>query len=108
MRRLPVTESSNGYKYPTAHTSATTQRNRLMSWGSPVQGFTKPGDVTPNSKSLIIITTLGFVIEKIKFLSESLAKLPYELFKFGYEIAKLFTRGLSRIRRLLSGSKETR
>jgi hypothetical protein len=106
MSRLPVIEPSKGYKVPATFTSVTTERNRLISWDSAVQGLNKPGGVTPISKSSITIRTLGFVRKVTKLFSECLAKLPYELFKFGYEIAKLFTRGLSRIRLLFSGSKE--
>ncbi len=102
-----MSEPSKGHKVPAAFTSTTTERNRLVSWDSTVQGLNKPDGATRGSKGSITIRTLGFVRKITKFFSESLAKLPYELFKFGYEIAKLFTRGLSRIRLLFSGSKET-
>ncbi len=105
MSRLPVTESSKEYKVSATFTSVTTERNRVISWDSTVQGLNKPGGVTPSSKSPITIRTLGFVGKITKFLSGSLAKLPYALFKFGYEIAKLLTRGISRVRRLLFVAK---
>jgi hypothetical protein len=107
MSGLPVTESSKGYKVPAAFTSTTTERNRLVSWDSTVQGLNKPDGATRGSKSSITVRTLGFVSKITQLFSESIAKLPYALFKFGYEIAKLFTRGISRIRFLFSGSKET-
>ena len=107
MSGLPVIESSKGYKVSATFTSVTTERNRVISWDSTVQGLNEPGGVTPSTKSSITIRTLGFVGKITKFLSGSLAKLPYALFKLGYEIAKLFTRGISRIRFLFSGSKET-
>ena len=105
MSRLPVTESSKEYNVSATFTSVTTERNRVISWDSTVQGLNKPGGVTPSSKSPITIRTLGFVSKITKFFSGSLAKLPYALFKFGYEIAKLITRGISRVRRLLFVAK---
>jgi hypothetical protein len=101
MSRLPVTESSEGQKTPVTLTSVKSKRNRLMTWDRNVQGFNKSGGVTPGSKNSITIWTLGFVGKLTKFLSLSLAKLPYALLKFSYEIAKIFTGGLSTIRRLL-------
>ena len=100
-----MTESSKEYKVSATFTSVTTERNRVMSWDSTVQGLNKPGGVTPSSKSLITMRTLGFVGKITKFFSGSLAKLLYALFKFGYEIAKLLTRGISRVRRLLFVAK---
>jgi hypothetical protein len=86
-------------------TSVTAGRNRVISWDSTVQGLNKPDGVTQSSKGSIKIKALGFVSKITQLFSGSIAKLPYALFKFGYEIAKLFTRGLWRIRSLFSGSK---
>ena len=102
-----MTESSKGYKVPAAFASTTTERNRLVSWDSTVQGLNKPDGATRGSKSSITVRTLRFVSKITQLFSGSIAKLPNALFKFGYEIAKLFTRGISRIRFLFSGSKET-
>lgn len=106
MSGLPVTESSKGYKRPAAFTSTMTERNRLVSWDSTVQELNKPDGATRGSKSPITIWTFRFVSKITQLFSGSIAKLPYALFKIGYEIAKLFTRGISRIRFLFSGSKE--
>ena len=105
MRRLPVTESTKGHKHPNASTSVTTQRNRLISWDSNAQGLNKPYGVTPSSKNSITIRTLVFVRKLTKLFPESLAKIPYALFKLGYEIAKMVTRVLSKIRLLLFVAK---
>ena len=94
-------ESSKGHKTPASLTSVKIERNRLMSWDSPVQKLTKPADVIPSSKSSITLRPLGFVSKITKLFFTSLANLPYALFKLGYEIAKLVTMGLSKIRRLL-------
>ena len=103
-----MTESSEGNEVSATLTSVTTARNRLMSWDSTVQELTKPGDVTPSSKNSITPKPVGFIGKKTKLFFATVAKLPYKLFKFSYEIAKLFTRGLAGIRRLLSGSKKAR
>ena len=102
-----MTESSNGNKMSATFTSVTAGRNRVISWDSTVQGLNKPDGVTQSSKGSITIKAVGFVSKITQLFSGSIAKLPYALFKFGYEIAKLFTRGISRIRFLFSGSKET-
>ena len=96
-----MNESSKGREVSATFTSVTTERNRLISWDSTVQGLNKPDGVTPNSKNSITIRTLVFVRKITKLFPESLAKLTYALFKLGYEIAKLVTRLLSNIRRLL-------
>jgi hypothetical protein len=96
-----VTESSEGHKTSASLISVKIERNRLMSWDSTVQGLNKPDGVTPSSKNSITIRTIVFVCKVSKLFPESLAKLPYGLFKLGYEIAKIFTRGFSTIRRLL-------
>ena len=101
MSRLPVTESSKGHKVSATFTSVTNERNRVISWDSTVQGLNKPDGVTPSSKNLITVRTPVLVRKVTKLFSESLAKLPHALFKLSYEIAKIFTRGLSAIRRLL-------
>ena len=101
MRRLPVTDSSEGHKTSGTLTSAVIERNRLISWDSTVQGLNKPDGVTPSSKNSITVRTPVLVRKVTKLFSESLAKLPYALFKLSYEIAQIFTRGLSAIRRLL-------
>ena len=100
-----MTESSKGNKHPSPSTSVTTERNRLISWHSTVQGQTKPGDVIPNSKSSITLKLLGFVTKIIRAIFASLAKLSYALFKLAYEIAKFVTRKLSSLRRFLIVSK---
>lgn len=105
MSRLPVVESSKGPKVSTTLTSVATGRNRLISWDSTVQGLNKPDGVTPISKNSITIRALGFVSKLTKLFPESLAKIPYALFKLGYEIAKLVTRVLSKIRLLLFAAK---
>jgi hypothetical protein len=105
MRRLPVTESSKGNKLPNASTPVTTQRNRLMSWDSTVQGFTEPGGVISSYKNSITLRPIGFGSKIPKLICARLAKLPYTLFKIGYEIAKHVTRGLSSIRLLLFVAK---
>ncbi len=96
-----MTESSEGHKFPATLTSVRTERNRLISWDSPVQSLTKPADVIPSSKISITLRLLGFVSKITKLFFTSLANLPYALFKLGYEIAKLVTMGLSNIRRSL-------
>jgi hypothetical protein len=105
MSRLPVTESSEGYKAPATITSVKIERNRLISWDSNVQGLNKSDGVTPSSKNSFTIRTLVFVRKFAKLFPESLAKIPYALFKLGYEIAKLVTRVLSKIRLLLFVAK---
>jgi hypothetical protein len=100
-----VTESSKEQKLAATLTSVTTERNRLMSWSSPVQGLTKPGGVAPSSKGTITLSLLAFVSNTTKSILAALVTLPYSLFKLGYEIAKVITRGLSRIRRLLFVAK---
>ena len=102
-----MTESSKEHKVSATFTSVTNERNRVISWDSTVQGLNKPDGATRGSKSSITSRTLGFVNKITQLFSGSIAKLPYALLKFGYEIAKLFTRGISRIRSLFSGSKET-
>lgn len=101
MRRLPVTESYNGHKVSETLTVVRTERNTLMSWDSPAHGLTKRGDVIRSFKSIITFRPLGFVSRITKLFFTSLANLPYVLFKLGYEIAKLVTMGLSKIRLLL-------
>lgn len=96
-----MTESSEGHKTSASLTSVKIERNRLMSWDSTVQGLNKTDGVTQSSKNSITIGTIVFVRKVTKLFPESLAKLPYALFKLGYEIAKIFTRGFSTIRRLL-------
>ena len=96
-----MTESSKVHKVSAPITSVTTERNRLMSWDSTVQEFTKPDDVIPGLKTAITLWPFGFASKIIRVFLASLAKLPYTLFKLGYEIAKLVTIGLSKVRRLL-------
>jgi len=76
----------------------------MMSWDSTSQELTESGSVTPSPKSSITVGPIGSVSNITKLVFDSLAKLPYSLFKLGYEIAKLITRGLSSIRSLLSDS----
>ncbi len=99
-----MNESSKGNKVSASLTSVTTERNRLISWDSPVHGLNKPDGVTPSAKSSITIRTLMFVRKMTELIFAFLPKLPYELLMLGYEIAKLVTRGFSSIRRLLSSS----
>jgi hypothetical protein len=105
MSRLPVTEFSKGVDYTKVSNSVKTERNRLVSWGSPVQELTKPAVVIPSPRNAITLKPLEFVSKVTKLILATLVKLPYTLFKLGYEIAKLVTRGLSRIRRLLFVAK---
>ena len=100
-----MTKSSEEHKVSPTLTSVTTERNRLMSWGSTVQGLAKPGGVIPNSKSSITLEPFGFTSRIIRAIFAHLAKLPYSLLKLGFEIAKLVTRLLSNIRRLLFKTK---
>ena len=100
-----MTESSKGHKHPNASTSVTTQRNRLMSWDSTGQEFTEPGCVISSSKNSITLRPLGFGSKIPDLICASLSKLPYTLIKICYEFAKLVTRGLSSIRRLLFVAK---
>ena len=100
-----MNESSKGHKHPNASTSVTTQRNRLMSWDRTVQGSNEPGGVISSPKNSILLGPFLFITNIIKLFLESLANLPYALLKLGYEIAKLVTRGISRIRRLLFVAK---
>jgi hypothetical protein len=72
-----------------------------MSWDSAVQELTKPDDVIPGLKNAIILWPFGFASKIIRVFLASLAKLPSTLFKLGYEIAKLVTKRLSSLRRLL-------
>ena len=96
-----MTESSKVHKVSTPLTSVTTERNRLMSWDSTVQELTKPDSVIPGLKTASILWPFGFASKIIRGFFASLAKLPYALFKLGYEIAKLVTKRLSSLRRLL-------
>jgi hypothetical protein len=105
MSRLLVSEPSKKFKDAVPSTSVMTERNRLMSWDSAAQGLTKPVVVIPASKITIILGPLAFVSKITKLISAALVKLPYTLFKIGYEIVKLFTRGASSLRRLLFPAK---
>jgi hypothetical protein len=101
MSRLLVSEPSKKFKDAVPSTSVITERNRLMSWDGAAQGLTKPVVVIPSSKITIFLRPLGFVSKITKLILAAVVKLPYTLFRLGYEIAKLVTRGLSNIRRLL-------
>jgi hypothetical protein len=96
-----VTEPTKEIKDATPSTSVMTERNRLMSWDSIARGLTKPVDQIPSSKITIILRPLAFVSKIKKLISAALVKLPYTLFKLGYEIAKLVTRVLSNLRHLM-------
>ncbi len=96
-----MTESSKVHKVSNPLNSVTTERNRLMSWDNTVQKLTKPVEVIPSSKTAIILWPSGFASKIIRAFSAYLAKLPHALFKLGYEIAKLVTKRLSSLRRLL-------
>ena len=100
-----MTEPTKQIKDATPSTSVITERNRLMPWDSIARGLTKPVDVIPRSKITFILGPLAFVSKITKLISAALVKLPYTLFKLGYEIAKLVTRGLLSIRRLLFVAK---
>ena len=100
-----MTESYKEQKVAATLTSVTTEKNRLISWSNPVQELTKLGGVAPSSKSIIILSLLAFVSNTSKSILAALVTLPWSLFKLGYEIAKVITRGLSRIRRLLFVAK---
>ena len=96
-----MSEPSKKFKDAVPSTSVMTERNRLMSWDSAAQGLTKPVVVIPSSKITIFLRPLGFASKITKLILAAVVKLPYTLFRLGYEIAKLVTRGLSNIRRLL-------
>ena len=96
-----MTEFSKGVEFTNVSSSVKTERNRLVSWESPVQELTKPAVVIPISRNAINLKSLDFVSKVTKLIHANLVKLPYTLFRLGYEIAKLVTRGLSSIRRLL-------
>ena len=96
-----MTEPTKEIKDATPSTSVMTERNRLMSWDSIARGLTKPVDQIPSSKITIILRPLAFVSKIKKLISAALVKLPYTLFKLGYEIAKLVTRVLSNLRHLM-------
>jgi hypothetical protein len=100
-----MTEPSKELIDPAPSTSVMTERNRLMSWDNTAQEFNKPVAVVPISQSTIIRSLLAFVSKTAKSILAALVRLPYSLFKLGYEIAKVITRGLSRIRRLLFVAK---
>jgi hypothetical protein len=100
-----VTEYRKGHKVSATLTSVTAERNKLISWDSLVQGLTKPSAEMPNSKNSITLRPFRFLSNVIKLFLASLANLPYALFKLGYEIAKLVTRGISRMRSLLFVAK---
>ena len=96
-----MSEPSKEFKAAAPSAPVMTERNRLMSWDSIAQGLTKPVDVIPSSKITITLRPLEFASEITKLILVAVVKLPYTLFKLGYEIAKLVTRRLSKIRRLL-------
>jgi hypothetical protein len=102
MSRLPVTESSKGHKVSATLISGKIERNKLMSWDSTFHELNKPVSEFPRPKTPVTPGPLGFVSNITKSIYASLVKLPYTLLKLGYEMAKLFTRGLSSFRRLLS------
>lgn len=100
-----MTESSKGFKITDVSNPVKTERNRLVSWQSRDEEFTKPVAVIAIPKNATTTKLLEFVSMVMKLIVATLVKLPYTVFKLGYEIAKLVTRGLSRIRRLLFAAK---
>jgi hypothetical protein len=100
-----MTESCKEFEGADPSNSVTTETNRLMSWDSTVQQLTIPLAVTPRPNNTIILRPLGFVRSISKLILKNMVKVPYTFFKLGYEIAKLFTRGLSSVRRLLFPAK---
>ena len=100
-----MTEFSKGVEFTNVSSSVKTERNRLVSWESPVQELTKPAVVIPSAKNAITLKPHEFVSKVTSLILATLVKLPYTLFKLGYEIAKHVTRGLSSIRRLLFAAK---
>ena len=100
-----MTESSEGNEVSATLTSVTTARNRLMSWGNTAKDPTKTFVVVASYKIPMIGPLLGFVSNITKWILAALISLPYTLLKFVYVIAKLFTRGLSSIRRFLPSAK---
>ena len=96
-----MAEPSKESKAATPSTPVMTERNRLMSWDSIAQGLTKPVDVIPSSKITINLRPLEFASETTKLTLAAVVKLPYTIFKLGYEIAKLVTRVLSNLRHLM-------
>ena len=100
-----MTASSKGVEFTKDSNSVMTERNRLVSWEKPVQELTKPALVISSPRNLITPRPLEIVSQVTKLILATLVKLPYTLFKLGYEIAKLVTRGLLSIRRLLFVAK---
>jgi hypothetical protein len=100
-----VAESSKRSIHPTPEISVTTERNKLMSWDSAVQKLTKSGAVIPSLETSITLVQLGSIQKIIKLVITTLVKLPYTVFKLGYEIAKFVTVALSKVRRFLFGAQ---
>ena len=98
-------ESSKGVEFTNVSNSVKSKKNRLVSWESPFQELTKPAVVIPSPRNVITLKPIDFVSKIAKLIFATLVKLPYTLFKVGYGIAKLVTRGISRIRRLLFVAK---
>ena len=103
-----MTAYSKGVEFTNDSNSVKTKRNRLVSWEKPIQEFTKPAVVISNPRNVITPKPLEFVSKVTKLILATLVNLPYTLLKLGYEIAKVVTRGLLRIRRLLFVAKLVR
>ena len=100
-----MTQSSKEVKFTALSKAVMTSRNKLMSWESVSQGSTRSGHEVAGSKTRVILKPLGFVSRISKFMLVTLLKLPNTAFKFAYEIAKFFARGLSSTRRFLFVAK---
>jgi len=101
MSRLLVTESSKRNALVSFSTSGNKERNRLVSWGNPLETPTKPKVENLNPKISIGQSPPSLVGRITKSIFAALFKLLYTSLKFGYEIAKFMTKGMSRIRRFL-------
>jgi hypothetical protein len=74
-----VTEFSKGVDYTKVSNSVKTERNRLVSWESPVQELTKPAVVIPSPRNAITLKPLEFVSKVTKLMRATLLQLPYTL-----------------------------
>ncbi len=96
-----MTETSKGLEFTRVYKTLRTERNRLVSWDSAKQEFDISIPANQSPRNAITPKTHEFIGKIFKLIFASLFKLTYTLFKLGYEIAKIVTRGLSSIRRLL-------
>jgi hypothetical protein len=78
------------------------EKNRLISWDSNVQELNQSNAGTSDSKGTTMPSHSGLANKMTKLILATAVRLPTVIFKVGYELAKLATRGLSRVRRLFS------